>query len=269
MLLFGLAGVFGKLLPVSPLLIVAGRTVFAALTLAIWSRLKGHSFRLGSTLDGAILFLLGGILAVHWVTFFHSIQVSTVAVGLISFATFPVFVTFLEPLFFRESLRPFDILTAAGVFLGLVLVVPSLEFGHQVTRGVFWGVISGLTFALLSILNRKYVRRYSPELIALYQNATAALWLLPFALPGMPLLSGRDILLLLLLGVLCTALSHALFIHSLRYVRAQLASVTACLEPVYGVLLALALLGEVPGWQILAGGAVILSAALAASLKSR
>jgi hypothetical protein len=38
--------------------------------------------------------LLGLILAVHWITFFHAIQVSSVAVGLLAFSTFPVFITF-------------------------------------------------------------------------------------------------------------------------------------------------------------------------------
>lgn len=39
----------------------------------------------------------------HWVSFFKSIQVSTVAVGLLSFSTYPVFTTFLEPLFFKRG----------------------------------------------------------------------------------------------------------------------------------------------------------------------
>ena len=47
--------------------------------------------------------LSGVILAIHWLTFFHAIQVSTVAIGLIGFATFPIFVTFLEPIMYRQK----------------------------------------------------------------------------------------------------------------------------------------------------------------------
>ena len=40
-----------------------------------------------------ILIVLGIILAVHWTTFFYSIQLSTVAIGLLTFSTFPIFAT--------------------------------------------------------------------------------------------------------------------------------------------------------------------------------
>ncbi|MBD0270020.1 MAG: EamA family transporter, partial [Cyanobacteria bacterium Co-bin8] len=64
--------------------------------------------------------------------------------------------------------------------------------------------------------------------------------------------------LLLVLGVLCTALAHTLFIESLAVLRTQLASVISALEPVYGILLAVVLLGEIPNARTLAGGLLIL-----------
>ena len=69
----------------------------------------------------------------------------------------------------------------------------------------------------------------------------------------------------LVLGVLCTALAHTLFIAALRTVTAHTASVVAALEPVYGIALAFVLLGEVPGARTLAGGALIVGAAVVAT----
>jgi drug/metabolite transporter (DMT)-like permease len=71
--------------------------------------------------------------------------------------------------------------------------------------------------------------------------------------------------LLVFLGVICTALSHALFIRGLRFVRAQLASVIACLEPVYGIAFAFFLLHEVPSTATFAGGALIVVTTVAAT----
>lgn len=265
-LLFGIAGLFGKFLSLSPAMIVVGRTFFASLTMGLVLFFLKQSARLHSKTDFGSLALLGAILAIHWTTFFHSIQVSTVAVGLLTYSTFPVFVTFMEPFFFKEKLRGVDILTAALVFCGLVLVIPSFDFGNSVTRGAFWGTASGLTFALLSILNRKYVKKYPSPVIAFYQNAFAFLVLLPFVLRGVGPLGSKDLLLLSILGVFCTALAHALFIKGLEYVRAQLASIIASLEPVYGVLFALILLGEVPASRTALGGVIILGTTLVASL---
>jgi drug/metabolite transporter (DMT)-like permease len=268
-LLFGFAGLFGKFLSLSPFLIVLGRAFFAALTLVFLLLGLGRSLRIHSKGDVLIFIGLGALLATHWASFFHAIQVSTVAIGLVTFATFPAFVTLMEPYFFKEKLRLFDLFTAALVAFGIVLVIPDFRFSHHITQGACWGTLSGFTFAVLSLLNRKYVKTYPPLVIAFYQNAFAALVLLPFlAAPAMRI-GARDLILILFLGLFCTALAHGLFIKSLQRVRAQLASVTACLEPVYGVLFALLLLHEVPAPTTILGGAVIVFASVLASLRSK
>jgi drug/metabolite transporter (DMT)-like permease len=78
--------------------------------------------------------------------------------------------------------------------------------------------------------------------------------------------SWQEIRLLAFLGIVCTALAHYLFIRSLSFVRAQLASVVTALESVYAILLAALILGEVPGVRTLLGGAVILVAVVLATL---
>ena len=266
-LLFGLAGLFGKFLFLPPLVIVFGRTSFAALTLSAILFYSKTQIRTKSIQDFTILILLGIILAIHWITFFHAIQISTVAVGLLTFSTFPVFVTFLEPYFFKEKLRRFDMLTAASVLLGLILVIPSLDFQHNITQGAFWGTISGFTFAVLSILNRKYVSTYPSMVIVWYQNWIATLILFPFLFFKDLSLQPTDVLLLAILGIFCTALAHVLFIKSLVHIKTQLASITACLEPVYGIIFAFILLGEIPALRTIIGGCIILGTIAIASMK--
>jgi len=104
----------------------------------------------------------------------------------------------------------------------------------------------------------------------LWQNASAALWLLPIvALTGDATLpTTHDIVLILLLGVFCTALAHTLFIASMRRVTAHTASVVSVLEPVYGIVWAALLLGEWPDARTVAGGALIIGAAVIASARS-
>jgi len=267
--LFGLAGLFGKWLALSPILIVFGRTFFASLILGAILFFSKIPFRAKSRRDLAVLVLLGVILAVHWITFFHSIQISTVAVGLLTFSTFPVFVTFMEPYFFKEKLHRFDILTAGSVLLGLVLVVPSFDFQNNVTQGAFWGTISGFTFAVLSILNRKYVGTYPPMVIVCYQNSIAAVILFPLVIFQNLTLQSSDYVLLAILGIFCTALAHVLFIKSLVHIKAQLASIIAGLEPVYGIFFAFVLLGEIPALRTLLGGGIILGTITLATMKRK
>lgn len=266
-LLFGFAGLFGKLLDLPPMVLVFGRVVFASAALlpaALWWR-KGRGMSCRSL---AALAALGTLLAVHWTTFFLSVQASSVAVALITFSTFPVFVVFLEPLFFRERLHAADVLLAAVAMGGIVILTPSIRLGDRITQGVLWGIASGLTFALLSLLNRRYVRRLSSLTIALYQDAFAALSLLPFVVAERLAFSAREVLLLAVLGVVCTALAHALFIAGLRTISARTASMIACLEPVYGTIFAFLLLGEVPSWRTLLGGSIVLAVAVSATVRA-
>jgi drug/metabolite transporter (DMT)-like permease len=265
-LLFGFAGLFGKFLTLAPVVIVFGRVVFASLALLLAALLwRGRG---GVTQPVRAFAALGALLAVHWTTFFQSVQTSGVALALITFSTFPVFVTFLEPLFFREKLPTIDVALALISLAGVVILVPSFDPGDRATQGVLWGVISGLTFAVLSLLNRKYVRRHSSLTIALYQDLFAAVALLPFVLSQWPAFTLKDVLLLGVLGVLCTAVAHSLFIAGLHGIKAGTASMIACLEPVYGAILAVVFLDEVPSVRTILGGAIVLAVAFAVTVRS-
>jgi drug/metabolite transporter (DMT)-like permease len=266
--LFGIAGLFGKVLAFEPVVIVFGRVVLAALALALTAAAWKTSLRLQGRRAWLAFAGLGALLAVHWVTFFASVQVSSVALALITYSTFPVFVVLLEPILFRERLHAPDIVLTLITTAGVAILAPSPELGDRTTQGVLWGVFSGLTFALLSLGNRRFVRSYSSITIAFYQDAVAAVVLLPFAAAVWPEWTWRDAVWMLALGVVCTALSHSLFIAGLAGVRARTASMIACLEPVYGALLAALLLDEVPSPRTCVGGTLVLAVALYATARA-
>ncbi len=257
-LLFGLAGLFGKLLILSPYIIVLGRVFFASITLALFLWLSKQAMKISPRKNYLYLILLGFILAVHWVSFFKSIQVSTVAVGLLSFATYPVFTTFLEPLLLKEKIIKTNIFFSLFCVVGVFLIIPRFDLDNSTFVGVLWGLLSGLTFAILTILNRKLTQRFSSLLIAFYQDFFAMLFLLPFYFILQPVLNTNDILLLCVLGVFCTAGSHTLFIKGMKRIKAQTASMIHFLEPVYGIIFAFLLLHEIPSLRTITGGAIIL-----------
>jgi drug/metabolite transporter (DMT)-like permease len=98
--------------------------------------------------------------------------------------------------------------------------------------------------------------------IAFYQNGSAALVLIPFFFGYQLEIGIKDYLYLSFLGLVCTALSHTLFIGSLKEIRTQFASVIAGLEPVYGSIFAFLILKEIPEIRILMGGSLIVGSVL-------
>jgi drug/metabolite transporter (DMT)-like permease len=266
--LFGLAGLFSKFLSVPATTIVWGRTFFAVLATLLYLCFRGSRLRLAKPSDGYVLSLQGIVLAIHWFTFFYSIQVSSVAVGLLSFSTFPAFVMCLESILFKQPVKVVDVLGIALISLGLLFIVPEFEFSNRSFQGVLWGTISGFLFAVLTLLNRKLSGKYLPVHISLIQNLVAAIVLTPWALGAVSTLSSQDWQLLIVLGVFCTGLAHSLFINALTRTRAFVASIVASLEPVYGILAAAILLGEMPMTKEIIGGLMIVSATILISLRS-
>jgi drug/metabolite transporter (DMT)-like permease len=211
-----------------------------------------------------VLLVQGALLALHWTAFFQSINVSSVAIGLLSFSSFPLFTAALEPLVLKRRANVLQIVAALFVLPGVVVLTPAFSVANSTTAGVLWGVLAGATFAVLSVTNRWLGQSYPSVVISLYQDGVAALVLLPTLLfvPLSGLASPRDLASLFILGVLCTALAHTIFIEGMRGVTAQLASLVAALEPVWGILFAFVLLHEIPTGRTLVGGAIILAATL-------
>ena len=258
--LFGISGLFGKLIPLDPVQIVFGRTVIGALALLVALGVKGQLGKMFVTGQWGVNIALGVLLCAHWITFFKAIQVSSVAIGLLAFASFPVFVTLLEPILFKERWRKIDFITMFTVVFGLYLVVPEAGSDAHIIEGLAWGIFSAFLYAMLSMINRFRVRETESMALVFLQNVgaafTAAL-IMPFsALPAIV----EQLPLFLALGLLCTTLPLAIMMNSLKVLKTQLVSLVICLEPLYGILLAALLLSEIPSASTLAGGAVIMGA---------
>lgn len=266
-LLLGGTALFSKLIALSAVDITALRSVFAALALLGLLVLGRRPIRLQSARDYLTVVLLGILFGVHWITYFHAMQVSTVAIGLIALYTFPVITVFLEPWFAGERPHYQDVISGALVIVGIYLMVPAFDLDNAATQGVLWGVLSAFLFALRNVVQRHYFTHYPAPQTLLYQAVVVAVMVLPF-MSGQPVsLAGGQWGLIVLLGVVFTALPHALFAHGLIHFTAKTASLIACLQVVYAAVFAALLLGEIPDWRTLLGGLIIVSAAAYESVR--
>ncbi|MFZ6657900.1 DMT family transporter [Undibacterium sp. TJN19] len=262
--LFGAAGVLGKMLAVGALLLVFGRTLFASLSLLPVLAWQGQlNFR---EVPKSVI-LCGVLLAVHWLSFFAALNYASVAFGLMGFASFPLFVALLEPWFFKEKRRASDAWAAVAVVIGMIVMVSDASWKDGAVIGLALGIFSGLGFAFLVMANRWQGGHIPAFKLAFLQNAVATLALLPFVLAA-DVMTGISMQTwggLVLLGVVFTALSHGLFMFSLRRLSTSFASLMTSLEPVYGMLLAYFFLHEMPGMREMAGAAIVLAATAHAS----
>ena len=266
-LLFGTCGILGELIDADASVITWGRAFFAVIVLMLASRFS-NSGGPGLFEHGRwrALVCSGGMLAIHWVTFFISVKVGGIAVATLGFASFPACITLIEWGILRERVTRAEWIRLLCVTGGLILVTPSFNLSDAGTEGLLWGLFSGASFGVLAVINRRYLVSVDAFHVSGLQNLIVCLLLSPWAITQLPAVSLTSWGWLLILGVACTGLSHLLFVASLRKLHARTAGLVVSLEPVYAILFAWLLFAQVPALRTVLGGILMILAILSASI---
>lgn len=265
-MLFGFSAVLGQFVEVPAVLVAGGRVLCSSITLLLFLLVTRADLKLNCKKDYGIAVIAGAVLAVHWTTFFQSIQSSSVAIGTVTFSVFPLFLTFLEPLVFHEKLYFRCVISALVLLFGIGITVPAFSLENETTIGIVWGMISALAYAVMTLFNRYLSGFYEAKLICLYEQGTAAIVLTPALFLIQAEWNVRNITGIALIGLVCTAFAHSLYVAAQRNVKAQTAGVISGMETVYGILFAFVFLKEVPGVRELAGGIIIIGTAVFSSI---
>jgi drug/metabolite transporter (DMT)-like permease len=254
---------FAKLLPFPATTIISGRALIACILLFLFLLYRGKNIRVSSKSDLFKILGIGVIFGLHWVTYFHSIKVSTVAIGMLSLFTYPVFTAIFEPIFEGKKIDPFSLVLALFAFAGLTMMIPSFDWNDTGFQGVMWGLVSAVLYSLRNILTKQmHIHYSSAHLLSLQLFATAFL-LVPFADGLFEMISNPQYLLYqVVLAGFFTAFAHTLWIRSFSQIPVVTAGIFSTISPFYGILSAWFFLGETPPEKIWLGGGVILFCAI-------
>lgn len=239
--LAGFTGVLGRLIELNEALLVWYRMMFAAVALLILFFTTKKIFKT-NMLDAFSLIGIGGIIALHWVTFYGSIKYANVSVSLVCFSAIGFFSAILDPIISKRKFEWMEMLLGCMVIIGIYLM---FHFDPRFRTGILFGIISSLLAAVFPILNKKMMQKQQPETITLYEMSGGFLILtalLPFYLMYYPsqqiLPTLPDFLWLLVLSLFCTVLAFNLSVRSLSKISPFTVNLSFNLEPVYGIALA-------------------------------
>ncbi|MFT5718942.1 MAG: drug/metabolite transporter (DMT)-like permease [Oleiphilaceae bacterium] len=267
-LLLGGTALFSKLIPYSAIDIISYRTLICGvLVLGIALALK-HKILIKNKFHLFLLVICSLLFTVHWTAYFHSMQISSVAVGIVSMFTFPVITVFLEPLIKKTRIYVVDIAMAVIVLFGVSLIVPEFSLNNDITAGVAFGVLSGFAVALRNVIVSTWLNQYSAFTIMTFHSLISAIVLLPLTTVSIGSISGDEWFLLILLGSVFTAIPHTQKTYALLHESAKTVSMIISLQVVYAAIFAYLLLGEHVEFNTLVGGSLILFAALFESIQS-
>ena len=267
-LLLGTTGLFGRWISISSIGITFGRVVLSSIALFTFCKYKGQDISIKSKKDGGLFLVSGVLLAIHWITFFQSVKLSSVAICTITFATFPLFLTFLEPLVFKTKLTLRNVMFAALVVVGISITAWGTDVGSGNFMGFVMGFASAISYAFLQLFNKRFtIQGYNGTVISMYEQAMVAVVLLPVIIVSGFHPTTTDILLLIALGLFCTAIAHTTLISSMKAIPAQLVGICNSMETVYSIALAFVLLGEVPTINEIIGAIIVTIVVVSAQLQ--
>lgn len=264
-----ISALFAKLLPWSPSVIIFGRCLFAAPMVLLFLLWRREALALSSKKDLGVMVVLSALLILHWVTYYQSIQITTVALAIVCIWTHPIITTFLEPLLHRQLPKLVDVAIAILGLTGVVVLVEDFSAGSASFQGVAFGMVSAFAMSLRTMFSRHYVKTYSGSLTMFYQLLFGSVMLLPVfvASPFVP--TGQDVVYLVVLAFVATAVAHTLVLSSLHQLTARASGILSVIQPVYGVALAYVVLQEVPSMRELAGCCIIILAVMIETVRQR
>ena len=183
-LLWGFTGLFGKLVTISALPMVWYRMLIAAFAIFLYLRFKKKSCFVSKKHLFQLLGI-GGIVALHWFTFYLSIKVSNVAIALSTLSLGALFSSIIEPVLYRRKVVLSEIILAL-IVSGCVVWI--FQASPQYKLGIIYGAICSFLSALFSVLNSKLKDEVTSTSITLYEMIggfiTVNLLLLCFQLDG-------------------------------------------------------------------------------------
>lgn len=269
MLIFGTLGVVRRYVPLSSAMLALCRGALGSVFLLLFVLVRGGKLKLPERKTTLWLVLTGAIMGLNWMLLFEAYSYTTVAAATMCYYMQPTIVILLSPLVFRERLSGRKLACAAAAIVGMLFVSGVLSGGiGQVRdiRGIAFGLGAAALYAAVIILNKKVVVEdiYAKTVI---QLAGAALVMIPYVLltEGVPelTLTAADIGMVLLVGIVHTGITYALYFGSMQRLKAQTVAVMSYIDPVFALLLSAAVLHEsltplgILGAVLIIGSAII------------
>lgn len=207
-------------------------------------------------------------MCLHWLTYFYALQMSNVAIGMLSLFTYPVITAFLEPLILKTKFQRIHVLLGILVLCGIYFLTPDFDFGNSATIAIGMGVLSALFYALRNIILKSKTAYYHGSMLMVYQTGIIGLILLPalFFVDAQTILKQWEGIMAL--AVLTTALGHTLFLMTFKHFSITSVSIMSSIQPVYGIIIGAIFLSEIPATTTIVGGIFILGSVVIESIRT-
>jgi RarD protein len=270
MLIWGSIGVFVKNINLPSIEIVFLRAAVAFVFLLIGriiliGKPKIKDIKKSPSKEAYLLIISGGVLALNWLLLFQAYKYTTLTNATLSYYLAPVFVVLFSPIFFKEKITIKNLLAVIFAMVGLALIVShqassgTLTNNYNHVKGILFGTSAAVLYASIVLVNKSVIK-FSGFDKALIQISISAIILLPIVLyrNNLHISDIKTLIILLIIGIVHTAIAYVLYFSSIEHVAAQRVSLLSYIDPLSAVVFGTLLLSEPIGIYHILGGALIL-----------
>ena len=181
---------------------------------------------------------------------FEAYNYTSVSVATLCYYMAPTFVVLLSVPILKERLSAKKLICSALALIGMVLISGILEgagLDRRDLTGILLGIGAALIYAAVVLLNKSLpgIDAYEKTVI---QLSAAAVIMLPYLLISGSFAgntwSMSTLLLLLIVGIIHTGISYALYFGSMDGLRAQTVALFSYIDPIVALLLSACILKE-------------------------
>lgn len=269
MMIFGTIGIFRKHIELSSgVLAMARGFIGAAFLLLIIALKREHLSETAIKKNLWLLILSGACIGFNWILLFEAYRYTTVATATLCYYLAPIFVIMASPLILKERLSVRKVLCVLVALAGMVFVSGVLQVGFTglaELKGVLFGLGAAVFYASVILMNKKItdISAYDKTVVQLVCAATV---LVPYVLLMGELAvaewSGIGFVLVLVVGILHTGVTYALYFGSMAHLKAQTVAIFSYIDPIVAILLSAVLLQEKMDGLTILGTVMILGAAV-------
>jgi len=244
--IWGFTAVLGALISIDAIPLVWYRMLLGSFFVFIFIKIRKERLRVSAKSLFKFGFV-GFLIALHWLAFFSAIKTSNVSITLAMMSTGAFFGSLLEPIFYKRKIIKYEVFFGLVVITGLYII---FKVETQYVLGIILALCSSFLGALFSIFNGKLIQYHKASVISFYELLFGMLFILVYLLitgsfdSAFFQLSLNDWIFIVILASACTAYAFIASIHVLKWISPYTVLLTINMEPVYGIILALIILGD-------------------------
>ena len=209
------------------------------------------------------LFLSGIFLALNWVLFFWAIEIAGVNLAVIIYYAGPIFAIVLATIFLKE---PFNLKVIISIILVMSGVILSTGGFDGFNKGALIALLAAISYGLLGFFSKLATMHHSSYKVTAWQILISIFFTMPFLFYNDFTLNTQTLIIVIIAGIIHTALALFLWYDSLSYISVSLASILAYLDIFFAMALNWLFLNQSPTIEQIVGSILIVIAGVIATV---